>query len=54
MNQINSCKPVVNKLVSKLSIWKVKMLSIGGRLTLLKSVLGSLAINYVLVFRALV
>ncbi|GJS02357.1 hypothetical protein Tco_0318865 [Tanacetum coccineum] len=32
---------VVERVKSRLSKWKVKMLSIGGRLTLLKSVLGS-------------
>ncbi|GJS33617.1 RNA-directed DNA polymerase, eukaryota, reverse transcriptase zinc-binding domain protein [Tanacetum coccineum] len=35
-------KPLVDKFHSKLSSWKANMLSYGGRLTLLKSVLGSL------------
>ncbi|PWA54036.1 RNA-directed DNA polymerase, eukaryota, Reverse transcriptase zinc-binding domain protein [Artemisia annua] len=33
---------VVNRFSSKFSLWKARLLSVGGRLTLLKSVLGNL------------
>nr|GEU84065.1 putative RNA-directed DNA polymerase, eukaryota, reverse transcriptase zinc-binding domain protein [Tanacetum cinerariifolium] len=38
---IKSWEESINKLKTRLSKWKLKTLSIGGRLTLLKSVLGS-------------
>ncbi|GJV89187.1 RNA-directed DNA polymerase, eukaryota, reverse transcriptase zinc-binding domain protein [Tanacetum coccineum] len=40
MSRINSWDDIVNKLLARLSKWKMKTLSIGGRLTLLKSVLA--------------
>nr|GEX54224.1 RNA-directed DNA polymerase, eukaryota [Tanacetum cinerariifolium] len=41
----------VNKLSKRLSKWKLKTLSIGGRLTLLKSVLGSTPIYNMSIFK---
>nr|GEZ99456.1 RNA-directed DNA polymerase, eukaryota [Tanacetum cinerariifolium] len=41
MSRIASWDVVINKVLSHLSKWKMKVLSVGGRLTLLKSVLGS-------------
>ncbi|GJU24930.1 hypothetical protein Tco_1163551 [Tanacetum coccineum] len=42
----------VDKFKSKLSTWKASLLSIGGRLTLIKSVLGRLGIYYLSLFKA--
>ncbi|GJT36301.1 hypothetical protein Tco_0926720 [Tanacetum coccineum] len=42
---------LVNKLQARLSKWKVKTLSIGGRLTLLKSVLGASPVYYMSIFK---
>nr|GEZ80059.1 RNA-directed DNA polymerase, eukaryota [Tanacetum cinerariifolium] len=41
MSRHNAWASTVDKLRSRLSKWKVKTLSIGGRLTLLKAVLGA-------------
>nr|GEU44347.1 hypothetical protein [Tanacetum cinerariifolium] len=43
---------VVNKLRSRLSKWKVNTLSIGGRFTLLKSVLGAAPLYHMSIFKA--
>nr|GEW15967.1 pentatricopeptide repeat-containing protein [Tanacetum cinerariifolium]GEX21071.1 pentatricopeptide repeat-containing protein [Tanacetum cinerariifolium] len=41
MSRIKSWDDVINKVLCRLSKWKMKILSIGGRFTLLKSVLGA-------------
>ncbi|GJY75974.1 hypothetical protein Tco_0481090 [Tanacetum coccineum] len=43
---------VVNRFRDRLSAWKAKSLSIGGRLTLVKSILGSLPLYYFSIFKA--
>nr|GFA55122.1 RNA-directed DNA polymerase, eukaryota [Tanacetum cinerariifolium] len=45
----HSCN--INKIRSRLSNWKVKTLSIGGRLTLLKSVFGASPLYYMSIFK---
>nr|GEY24491.1 RNA-directed DNA polymerase, eukaryota [Tanacetum cinerariifolium] len=52
MSRIASWDVVINKVLSHLSKWRIKVLSIGGRLTLLKSVLGSTPIYYMSLFKA--
>ncbi|GJV87280.1 RNA-directed DNA polymerase, eukaryota [Tanacetum coccineum] len=47
MSRIKSWDEIVDKMVDRLSKWKMKTLSIGGRLTLLKAVLGSMPIYHV-------
>ena len=42
----------MEKMKNRLSSWKVKVVSFGGRLTLLNTVLGSLMLYYFLLFRA--
>nr|GFA42977.1 RNA-directed DNA polymerase, eukaryota, reverse transcriptase zinc-binding domain protein [Tanacetum cinerariifolium] len=44
-------KILIDRFLAKLSNWKENLLSIGGRLTLIKSVLGSLGIYYLSIFK---
>ncbi|KAJ9560786.1 hypothetical protein OSB04_005946 [Centaurea solstitialis] len=44
--------PVIDKFKSRLSSWKAKSLSLGGRLCLCKSVLGSLGTSYFSLYKA--
>ncbi|GJZ41455.1 hypothetical protein Tco_0588341 [Tanacetum coccineum] len=52
MARSHAWKEVINKVSSRLSKWKMNTLSIGGRLTLLKSVLGSIPIFHLSIFKA--
>nr|GEU29539.1 RNA-directed DNA polymerase, eukaryota, reverse transcriptase zinc-binding domain protein [Tanacetum cinerariifolium] len=52
MMRLNSWSDVVKKVSNKLSNWKSKPLSVGGRLTLLKFVLGAIPTYYMSLFKA--
>lgn len=43
---------VIERFTRRLSSWKANLLSIGGMLTLVKSVLGSLPLYFVSLFKA--
>nr|GEW17485.1 RNA-directed DNA polymerase, eukaryota, reverse transcriptase zinc-binding domain protein [Tanacetum cinerariifolium] len=53
MSRVHTWNEVVDRVKNRLSKWKMKTLSIGGRLTLLNSVLESMPIFHMSVFRAL-
>ncbi|GJW51957.1 zf-CCHC domain-containing protein [Tanacetum coccineum] len=53
MSRIHSWNEVVDRVIARLLKWKMKTLSIGGRLTLLKSVLGSMPIYHMSIFKVL-
>ncbi|GJV29338.1 RNA-directed DNA polymerase, eukaryota, reverse transcriptase zinc-binding domain protein [Tanacetum coccineum] len=53
MKSIASWKMLIDRFRSRLSTWKVSLLSIGGRLTLIMSVLGSLGIYYLSILEPL-
>ncbi|GJS99975.1 hypothetical protein Tco_0821145 [Tanacetum coccineum] len=52
MSRILNWKVITDRFKARLSTWKANPLSIGGRLTLIKSVLGSLGIYYLSIFKA--
>ncbi|GKE38592.1 hypothetical protein Tco_1461997, partial [Tanacetum coccineum] len=52
MNLISHWKILIDRFQMRLSSWKANLISIGGRLTHIKAVLGSLGIYYLLIFRA--
>nr|GEV58164.1 RNA-directed DNA polymerase, eukaryota, reverse transcriptase zinc-binding domain protein [Tanacetum cinerariifolium] len=52
MSRVHTWNEVVDRVKNRLSKWKIKMLSIGGRLTLLESVLGSMPIFHMSIFRS--
>lgn len=52
MNLVKSWDPVVDLFRKRLSLWKAKKLSFGGRLTVIKSVLNSLPTYYFSLYKA--
>ncbi|KAJ9557995.1 hypothetical protein OSB04_012609 [Centaurea solstitialis] len=52
MKRLDHWKPVMDKIKKRLDTWKSRFVSSGGRLTLVKSVLGSLPLYYFSLFRA--
>ncbi|GJR51854.1 RNA-directed DNA polymerase, eukaryota [Tanacetum coccineum] len=52
MHRLSLWKDMIDRVKRRLSKWKMKMLSIGGRLTLVKSVLGSMPIFQLSLFKA--
>ncbi|KAJ9560001.1 hypothetical protein OSB04_005161 [Centaurea solstitialis] len=52
MHKLCSWRPIMEKVRSKLALWKARTISFGGRLTLVKSVLGSTPLYFLSLFRA--
>ncbi|GJT17712.1 putative RNA-directed DNA polymerase [Tanacetum coccineum] len=52
MSRCVNWTPVINRFQKRLSNWKAKILSFGGRLTLVKYVVGSLGVYYFSNFKA--
>nr|GFA24865.1 RNA-directed DNA polymerase, eukaryota, reverse transcriptase zinc-binding domain protein [Tanacetum cinerariifolium] len=51
MSRIQSWSEIIEGIEARLSRWKLKTVSIGGRLTLIKSVLGAINIYHMSVFK---
>ena len=51
MNKHAAWKPVIDKIQCRLASWKAKILSRAGRLTLIKSVLNSMPVYYMSMFK---
>ncbi|XP_071689129.1 uncharacterized protein [Rutidosis leptorrhynchoides] len=51
MRLLENWKPIVDKVDKRLRTWKVKLLSFGGRLTLIKSVLGGLGTYFFSIYK---
>nr|GEW00408.1 RNA-directed DNA polymerase, eukaryota [Tanacetum cinerariifolium] len=51
MNLIANWQSLIDRFRGKLSSWKANLLSIGGRLTLIQYVLGSIGIYYMSIFK---
>ncbi|GJW44944.1 RNA-directed DNA polymerase, eukaryota [Tanacetum coccineum] len=54
MSRTRAWGDILNKIATRLSKWKMKALSIGGQLTLVKSVLGSMPIYHMSLFKVLI
>ncbi|KAJ0610677.1 putative RNA-directed DNA polymerase [Helianthus annuus] len=52
MKRISPWKPIIDKFAKRLSSWKAKTLSLGGRITLAKAVLGNLPSYFLSIFKA--
>lgn len=52
MNRSKNWKPIIDRVHARLSRWKASSLSIGGRLTLVKTMLGSLPLYFFSIFKA--
>ncbi|XP_022031034.2 uncharacterized protein LOC110931974 [Helianthus annuus] len=52
MNKFSNWSPVIDAFEARLSQWKANTLSVGGRLTLIKSVLDNLPTYYFSLFKA--
>ncbi|XP_071714534.1 uncharacterized protein [Rutidosis leptorrhynchoides] len=52
MSRIANWDPIISKIKKRLASWKTNMISFGGSLTLIKSVLGGLGTYYISLFKA--